>query len=521
MTGDLYARGERLEALLAQLTGMPSWTLDERAACDLELLLDGVFAPLGGYLGEDDYRRVAAQARLADGSAWGLPVTLKVSETFSARTPISSQIALTDAEGVPLAVLDVEAKWACDPALEAALLHHTQDPWRSGQREALDTEGLVHLGGTVTGLQAPVHYDFVSLRPNRTDVQAHFAALGWKRVLGYIPEFLLHPAEVQASSDHAKALDAGLLVAPIADPVPADERAHFARLRCLEAAWQTYPAGHALMRLLSLAERGKPSRRRLGRLQVLRNLGCTHVLIEPQDVTDESLAWARELGIELVESGLEPSISHSELGAIAHGHDRLAQGRVLPEVIRELERLFPPPQHCGYTVFFTGLSGSGKSTIANALAAKLRAREARRITLLDGDLVRTHLSSELGFSRRDRDLNIQRIGFVAQQITGNGGAAICAPIAPYAATRRLVREMIEPLGGFVEVHVATPLAICEQRDRKGLYAKARAGLIKEFTGIDDPYEAPEDPELRIDTPAQRAGKAADTVIALLEQRGYL
>jgi sulfate adenylyltransferase len=206
---------------------------------------------------------------------------------------------------------------------------------------------------------------------------------------------------------------------------------------------------------------------------------------------------------------------------------RLQEGAEIPEwfsfpaVVAELRRTHPPRHKQGFTVFFTGLSGSGKSTVANALMVKLLEMGGRPVTLLDGDVVRKHLSSELGFSKEHRDLNIQRIGFVASEITKNGGIAICAPIAPYAATRKLVREMIEPLGGFVEVHVATPIEVCEARDRKGLCAKARAGILKGFTGIDDPYEAPEKPEIVINTESSSAEEAAKQILAYLEKGGYL
>jgi len=206
---------------------------------------------------------------------------------------------------------------------------------------------------------------------------------------------------------------------------------------------------------------------------------------------------------------------------------RLQEGLDIPEwfsyskVVEELRKSYPPHHKRGFTVFFTGLSGSGKSTIANALLIKLLENGGRSVTLLDGDIVRKNLSSELGFSREHRDLNIQRIGFVASEITKNGGVAICAPIAPYAEPRKTVREMVEPHGGFLEIHVATPLEVCEERDRKGLYAKARAGIIKEFTGISDPYEEPESPELRIDTVGLHPELAAHRIFVKLESLGFI
>ena len=519
MSDDLYARGGQRDVLNAQLAGMPTWALDEAGLCELELLLSGAFAPLKGYLLQADYDAVLERARLRDGTPWGIPISVTVNEQFA--SGLGEQVALTDGEGVPLAVLEVAEQWPGDVAREAQRLWGAEDFPHRETNSSLADERVVHLGGKIVGLQPPVHYDFAALRGTPTTLRAHYAELDWQRVAGYIPEFLVHPSEVEQCLQQAALLGAGLLIAPVAGPVSVDERNYYARLRCLEAAAHALPAKQAVMRLLALAERGDSSRRMLTRLHVLRNLGCTHVILPTDSIDDEVRSQADELGLEVVSAPFDSPVTESLLQAAARGDCQLDAGAVYPEVERELERLFPPPRQCGYTVFFTGLSGSGKSTIANALAGKLRAREGRRVTLLDGDLVRMHLSSELGFSRRDRNLNIQRIGFVAQQIAGNGGAAICAPIAPYAATRRLVRSMIEPLGGFLEIHVATPLEVCEQRDRKGLYAKARAGLIKEFTGIDDPYEVPESPELRIDTTSVTADEAADEVIALLEERGYL
>jgi sulfate adenylyltransferase len=224
---------------------------------------------------------------------------------------------------------------------------------------------------------------------------------------------------------------------------------------------------------------------------------------------------------EIPAGGRVLNISGTELRA------RLNEGREIPgwftypEVVRELRRSYPPRHKQGLTIFFTGLSGSGKSTIANVLLTKFLETGGRPVTILDGDLVRKHLSSELGFSKEHRDINIRRIGYVASEITKNGGIAICAPIAPYEATRKHVRQMIEPYGGFILVHVATPIETCEERDRKGLYAKARAGIVKEFTGISDPYEAPTDAEVVINTAELSAEEAAQEIILHLEQQGFI
>jgi sulfate adenylyltransferase len=292
---------------------------------------------------------------------------------------------------------------------------------------------------------------------------------------------------------------------------------------------------------------------------IRKNHGCTHFIVGrdhagpgsdsagkpfygPYDAQALLAEHSKELGVEMVpfrmmtyaperdeyipedevpEGVQTATISGTQLRA------RLAQGREIPEwftfpeVAAELRKSYPPRAQQGFTVFFTGLSGSGKSTIANALLVKLLEIGGRPVTLLDGDIVRKHLSSELGFSKEHRDINIRRIGWVASEITKNGGIAICAPIAPYDSVRKDVRAMVAPLGGFVLVHVATPIEVCEERDRKGLYAKARAGIVKEFTGVSDPYEEPADAELAIDTLDETPDEAAQEIILYLEREGFV
>src|SRR5690606_19372076 len=320
-----------------------------------------------------------------------------------------------------------------------------------------------------------------------------------------------------------------------------------------------YPEQTTALSLLPLAMRMGGPREALWHAIIRKNYGCTHFIVGrdhagpgrdstgkpfygPYDAQRMMLENAEELGITMVpfknmvyvedraqympedevdENTRTLDLSGTELRRRLHEGVEIPEWFSFPEVVAELRRTHPPRHRQGFTVFFTGLSGSGKSTVANALMIKLMEMGGRPVTLLDGDVVRKHLSSELGFSKEHRDLNIQRIGYVASEITKNGGVAICAPIAPYAATRRQVREMIEPLGGFLEIHVATPLEVCEERDRKGLYAKARAGIIKNFTGISDPYEEPENPEMRIDTTELTPALAPHRVTARLERLGYI
>src|SRR5690606_7885318 len=350
------------------------------------------------------------------------------------------------------------------------------------------------------------------------------------------------------------------LIHPVVGLTKPGDIDHFTRVRCYEQILKTYPEQTTTMSLLHLAMRMGGPREAVWHALIRKNYGATHFIVGrdhagpgkdsegkpfygPYDAQEMVAKYQDEIGIQLVPfkqmAYVQDRAQYVPANEVKEGETvldisgtelrrRLREGLDIPEwfsypaVIEELRKTHPPLHERGFTLFFTGLSGSGKSTIANAVMVKLMEMGQRPVTLLDGDIVRKNLSSELNFSKEHRDLNIRRIGFVASEITKNGGVAICAPIAPYAATRREVRNMIEKVGGqFVEVHVATPIEVCEERDRKGLYAKARAGLIKGFTGIDDPYEVPEKPELRSGTVDISPDEAAHQVILKLESLGLI
>jgi sulfate adenylyltransferase len=364
----------------------------------------------------------------------------------------------------------------------------------------------------------------------------------------------MHRAHQELTFRAAKDVEAKHLIQPVVGMTKPGDVDHFTRVRCYEHLVKAYPEQTTALSLLPLAMRMGGPREAIWHAIIRKNYGCTHFIVGrdhagpgkdstgkpfygPYDAQELMRKHEKELDITMVpfknmvyvedkaqyfpedevEKGARTlDISGTEL------RRRLQEGADIPawfsfpDVVAELRRTHPPRHKQGFTVFFTGLSGSGKSTVANALMVKLMEMGGRPVTLLDGDVVRKHLSSELGFSKEHRDLNIQRIGYVASEITKNGGIAICAPIAPYTATRKRVREMIEPLGGFIEVHVATPIEVCEARDRKGLYAKARAGILKGFTGIDDPYEVPESPEMRLATSESTPDMSAHLIIVKLE-----
>ncbi|MEO0819560.1 MAG: bifunctional sulfate adenylyltransferase/adenylylsulfate kinase [Pseudomonadota bacterium] len=554
---ELYVSPESAAKLKAEAAQLPAWDLTHRQLCDLELLMNGGFFPLKGFLGEADYTRVVEEMRLADGSLWPIPITLDVSAAFAESIEPGQDIALRDPEGVILAILSVSDRYSPDKANEAAKVFGADDKAHPAVRYLHDAAGPVYLGGPVTGLQQPIHYDYKARRDTPNELRAFFRKLGWRRVVAFQTRNPLHRAHQELTFRAAKEAQANLLIHPIVGMTKPGDVDHFTRVRCYEAVLDKYPAATTHLSLLNLAMRMAGPREAVWHGLIRRNHGCTHFIVGrdhagpgknsagedfygPYDAQDLFKAHAEEIGIEMVpfkhmvyvqeRAEYQPAdevakdatvlnISGTEL------RRRLASGLEIPEwfsfpeVVTELRRTHPPRAKQGFTVFFTGLSGSGKSTIANALMVKLMELGGRPVTILDGDIVRKHLSSELGFSKEHRDINIRRIGYVASEITKNGGIAICAPIAPYTATRADVRDMVEASGAFVEVHVATPLEECERRDRKGLYKLAREGKIKEFTGISDPYEEPESPELRVNTLNVTPDDCAHEVMLKLESLG--
>jgi sulfate adenylyltransferase len=554
---ELYVSPESAAKLKSEAANLVSHDLTHRQVCDLELLMNGGFSPLKGFLGEADYTSVVEQMRLADGTLWPMPITLDVSEEFAAGVEPGQDIALRDAEGVILAIMSVTEKWVPDKSREAEKVFGADDTAHPAVNYLHNVAGKVYLGGPITGLQQPVHYDFKGRRDTPNELRAYFRKMGWRRVVAFQTRNPLHRAHQELTFRAAKEAQANLLIHPIVGMTKPGDIDHFTRVRCYEAVLDKYPPATTHLSLLNLAMRMAGPREAVWHGLIRRNHGCTHFIVGrdhagpgkdskgedfygPYDAQEVFRQFQDEIGIEMVpfkqmvyvqeRAEYQPrdevapdatilDISGTELRRRLREGIEIPDWFSFPEVVTELRRTSPPRAKQGFTVFFTGLSGSGKSTIANALMVKLMEMGGRPVTLLDGDVVRKHLSSELGFSKEHRDINIRRIGYVASEITKNGGIAICAPIAPYMATRRAVREMIEGYGAFVEVHVATSLEECERRDRKGLYQLAREGKIKEFTGISDPYEAPETPEVRVETVSVTPDDCAHQVMLKLESLG--
>jgi sulfate adenylyltransferase len=535
----------RVAALKAQARDLPSWSLKPRQLADLELLMNGGFSPLAGFMGRADHEAVCRTLKLADGTFWPLPVVLDVDEETAKAAEKSGALALRDVEGTLLATLRVEDAWTPDREGEMQALCGTADPGHPGARRLMHETGAWYVGGPVEGVEAPHHYDFVEQRATPAALRERFARWGWRRVAAFHTLEILHRAEQELTFAGARDLEAALLVQIGVARSDYYDVSHYSRIRCVEAVMDHYPHGSAHLNLLPLARRYTGARDVLLNALVAQNYGCSHLLVREATPGADDDLLAREKGSleteivpapervylpdrdafvpegEAPEGAVTKRLSPEDLA------ERLARGREIPswftfpEVVREMRRSSPPRSRQGFTVFFTGLPSSGKSTLANVLLVKLLEIGGRPVTLLDGDIVRQNLSSELGFSREHRNLNIRRIGFVASEITKNGGIAICAPIAPYDAVRKDVRATIEPGGGFFLVHVATPLEVCETRDRKGLYAKARAGIVKEFTGISDPYEEPADAGMVVDTTERSPEQCVQAILLHLEKEGYI
>ncbi len=556
---ELYVSSDSAQKLKLTAGQLPSWDLTPRQICDLELLMNGGFSPLKGFLGQTDYDGVVENMRLADGTLWPMPITLDVTEAFAEKVGPGQDIALRDQEGVILAILSISDKWTPNKANEAEKVFGADDLAHPAVNYLHNTAGKVYLGGPVIGIQQPVHYDFKARRDTPNELRALFRKLGWRKIVAFQTRNPLHRAHQELTFRAAREAEANLLIHPVVGMTKPGDVDHFTRVRCYEAVLDKYPAQTTALSLLNLAMRMAGPREAMWHGIIRRNHGCTHMIVgrdhagpgknsagqdfyDPYAAQDLFRKHQAEIGVEMVdfkhmvyvqekaqyfpaneipEGSTVLDISGTELRRRLREGLEIPEWFSFPEVVNELRKTSPARSKQGFTVFFTGLSGSGKSTIANALMVKLMEMGGRPVTLLDGDVVRKHLSSELGFSKEHRDLNIKRIGYVASEITKNGGIALCAPIAPYTATRRAVREMVEAFGAFVEVHVATSIEECERRDRKGLYKLAREGKIKEFTGISDPYEAPAKAELVVDTEKVDVDHCAHQVLLKLEQMGLI
>jgi sulfate adenylyltransferase len=553
---DLIEPEDGRDDLKAVADRLPSIQLTDRQACDLELLATGGFSPLDRFMTRADFERVVQEMRLADGQVFPIPVTLSVDPMPG--LGIGRQLTLRSPSNDVLAVLDVEEIFEWDPQALAMQVYGTSDP-RHPLVAEMQHWGPLNISGPLRVYQTPRHYDFTTLRLTPLQARAALERMNTANVVAFQTRNPLHRAHEEMTKRAMRSAAATLLLHPSIGMTKPGDVDHYTRVRTYQTLVKKYyDPGSVLLALLPLAMRFAGPREALWHASIRRNYGANHVIVgrdhaspgidsrgrpfyEPYEAQALVQQYAHEIGVTMVpfaEMVYLPEADHyEEARALAPGtctvslsgsqvrDDYLRRGRPLPgwftrpEIAELLSEAYPPSYRQGCAVWFTGLSGAGKSVTAEILVALLL-EHGRQTTLLDGDVVRTHLSKGLGFTRHDRDTNVRRIGFVAAEIARHGGIAICAAVSPYVAMRNAVRNMVGA-DRFLEVFVDTPLAVCEERDSKGFYAKARSGELRGFTGIDDPYEPPHDPEIVLDgmrtTPLDNAGR----VLELLVSRGLV
>jgi len=460
MKSNLLVDTERAIELKANSTECASYHLARNQIHELELLIAGFYYPLSGYLNESDHGSVIKSMHLTDGTLWAKPISLAVDNNLYTSLNRGDQLALRDQEGVILAILSIE--------------------------DLFDHKGTYYLGGPIEGIEMPSHYDHQDLRSYKETKNPKINTV-------LTCTNLLHKAEIEALKNHIKVHESKITIQLFAND-PAESHS---RLRCIKAALSELPSDQYNLSVLP-GHSPATAKEWLQYAISLKNSGCSSL------ISDGDMSLVKE---------------HSDINIFT-----LPKGsseETFDAVLQEIDTISPPPRRKGLTIFFTGLSGSGKSTIAKILEIKMLELTKKQITLLDGDVVRKNLCSELGFSKEHRLINLRRIGFVANEISKNGGIAICAPIAPYDSIRKEIRQGIEPNSGFVLIHVSTPIDVCEARDRKGLYAKARSGEIEHFTGISDPYEEPKDAELIVQTDNQTPEESCELILDYLKELGFL
>lgn len=553
---NLLVPDQETESLRARAVRLPSLQLSERATCDLELLATGAFSPLDRFMGQQDYQRVLEELRLKSGHIFPIPITLPVMSDEALH--LDQEVALRDPKNDLLAVMTIEEIYRWDRDNEARAVCGTVD-MRHPTVAEMHGWGEFNISGRLQVLQLPRHYDFQELRLTASQTREALAASRHKNVVAFQTRNPLHRAHEELTSRALKETDGMLLLHPVVGLTKPGDIDHYTRVRTYKAfAANYYEPDRVLLALLPLAMRLAGPREALWHALIRRNFGANHIIIGrdhaspgldsngeafygPYEAQELVQQFSQELGV-----GVQPfrdlvyltqEERYEEVSKISDNtptvslsgtkvrEEYLNKGKPLPawftrpQVADILQETYPPVHQQGVCVWFTGLSGAGKSTTAEVLIV-LALERGRRATLLDGDVVRTNLSKGLGFSKDDRDLNIRRIGFVAAEIVRHGGLVICAAVSPYRATRNDVRNAIGPKH-FVEIFVDTPLDVCEQRDTKGMYEKARLGEIKDFTGIDDPYEPPLAPEITLDTVTHTAEQNARLILSHLINMGFV
>ena len=514
-----------------------SLTLSLKQQCDLEMILNGAFSPLLTFNNQKDYEEILLNNKLLNGVIWPIPIVLDVPNDFLKALDKNEHISLRNAEGFLLAILKVREFWSPNKKDEANSIFKTIDENHPGVDYLFNHTNSNYISGELIPIQSNKYFDFTHLRKSPQEVRDLFRSKRWQDVIAFQTRNPMHRAHFELTRLAMEQHNAKLLIHPVIGISKPGDIDHFTRVKCYQHIIKHYPENSVELSLINLAMRMAGPKEALWHAIIRKNYGCNYIIIgrdhagpgvdakgkpyyQPYDAQELISQYQEELEIKMVpfqemvfaknkrnylpldqikeEEQIE-TLSGTQFKELLKQRTEIPNWYSFPEVVHELRRRYPKLHNQGLTVFFTGLSGAGKSTLANALMYKLMEMEDRPITLLDGDIVRQHLSSELGFSKEDRDIHVKRIGYVASEITKHGGVAICAPIAPYSNTRKTVRNMIDEVGSFVEIHVSTPLSVCEERDVKGLYKRARAGKILDFTGVSDPYEDTQNPEITIDT----------------------
>ncbi|KAK0906380.1 Sulfate adenylyltransferase [Friedmanniomyces endolithicus] len=561
---DLVARdAPRRKELSAEAEKLQAVVLNDRQLCDMELILNGGFSPLEGFMSEKDYNGVVEKNRLADGNLFSVPICLDLGEEEIKELGIKpgARITLRDSrDDRNLGIMTVEDVYKPDKKNEAEKVFGG-DPDHPAVKFLFNQTGEYYVGGKIEAIDRLMHYDYVALRYTPAELRLHFDKLGWSRVVAFQTRNPMHRAHRELTVRAARSRQANVLIHPVVGMTKPGDIDHFTRVRVYQALLPRYPNGMAALALLPLAMRMGGPREAIWHAIIRKNYGATHFIVGrdhagpgknskgdeiygPYDARYAVEKYREELGIEVVpfqqmtylpdSDEYKPKdevpkeiktadISGTELRRRLRTGGDIPEWFSYPEVVRVLRESHPPRNKQGFTVFLTGFTNSGKDAIARALNVTLNQQGGRSVTLLLGETVRSELSSELGFSQEDRNRNIARIGFVASELTKAGSAVIAAPIAPFEKSRLAAREIVEKYGSFYLVHVATPLEFCEKTDKRGIYAKARKGEIKGFTGVDDPYEAPSGKEanLVIDLSKENVRTAVHQIVLMLESDGLL
>ena len=552
---NLIANEEEIADLKNLATELNSVQISERSMCDFEMMSTGAFSPLDRFMNQADYQSVVETQRLSNGTLFPIPITLPINSTEDVK--LDSQIALRSPKNDLLAIMTVEEIYECDQKADAKKVFGTDDTKHPMVAE-METWGKYNISGKVQTIQTPSHSDFNPLRLTPGETRLRLEEFGYENVVAFQTRNPLHRVHEELTKRAAESVDGVLLIHPVVGMTKPGDVDHYTRVRTYKALTDNYyDQDKVLLSLLPLAMRMGGPREAIWHAIIRRNYGANHLIVGrdhagpgvdskgnpfygPYDAQESVLEHQTELGVKMVPfqmvvylpdedryeeiSKVDDTMKTASISGTQVRDDYLSLGKSLPtwftrpEVSQILEQSFPPMHQQGVCLWFTGLSGAGKTATAD-IVTNMIMEKGRRSTVLDGDVVRTHLSKGLGFSAEDRDTNIRRIGFVAAEVVRHGGIAICAAVSPYIATRNEVREMVGS-DKFIEVHVATPLEVAESRDVKGMYAKARRGEIKGFTGIDDPYEEPVNPEITLDTVKFSAEQNANRIVIELEKRGF-